>query len=336
MGLAEEDQQKPGSTAFWLEAIHQQWVATLDAIRDAIIVIDEQGTLLRANRRFCELTQKPIHGLIGKPLGDVAPWLLDDAGVISVLPAQAPNGRTVSVRRCETDERLVGTVYILDDVTVETVFAVAERRYRNGELVSCASAIQTLMHAQSLSDPYTSHHSHAVASISRRLARLLGQDEDWAQGVYLGSLIHDIGKISVPISILNRPGKLAQAEVNLIQMHPQTGYSVVRDLEFPWPIHEIILQHHERLDGSGYPKGLRGDEISLAARIVGVADVVEAISSHRPYRPALGVDEARDELKRGRGILYDADVVDACVELVADGLDFAIVGHELGAELPDA
>jgi HD-GYP domain-containing protein (c-di-GMP phosphodiesterase class II) len=131
----------------------------------------------------------------------------------------------------------------------------------------------------------------------------------------LAALVHDIGKINVPAEILSKPGKLTSAEFNLIKMHPQTGFDILKSIEFPWPVAEVVLQHQERLDGSSYPQGLKGDEISLNARILSVADVIEAMSSHRPYRPSLGIDIALEEIKNNRGILYDPVVVDACMTL---------------------
>jgi len=128
-------------------------------------------------------------------------------------------------------------------------------------------------------------------------------------------LIHDIGKINVPASILARPGKVSEIEFDMIKTHSQVGYDIIKRIEFPWPIADIILQHHERIDGSGYPKGLKGKDIKFEAKILAVADVVEAMASHRPYRPALGVDKALEEIKQGKGKLYDPEVADACVRL---------------------
>jgi HD-GYP domain-containing protein (c-di-GMP phosphodiesterase class II) len=131
----------------------------------------------------------------------------------------------------------------------------------------------------------------------------------------MGSLIHDVGKIYVPAEILSRPGELSEAEFNLIKVHPQVGYDIIKGIEFPWPVAKMILQHHERLNGSGYPQGLKGDEISLEARILAVADVVEAMASHRPYRPGLGLDKALEEISQNRGVLYDPQAVDICLRL---------------------
>jgi len=164
-------------------------------------------------------------------------------------------------------------------------------------------------------DPYTAGHQRRVAELSVAIARELNVSEDSREGLRLGATIHDLGKISIPAEILNRPGKLGRLEFELIKSHPQVGYDIVKDVEFPWPVTDMILQHHERLNGSGYPLGLKAEQIILEARIIAVADVVEAMSSHRPYRPGLGIDIALAEIERGRGSLYDPAVADACLML---------------------
>jgi HD-GYP domain-containing protein (c-di-GMP phosphodiesterase class II) len=136
------------------------------------------------------------------------------------------------------------------------------------------------------------------------------------EGIRMGATIHDIGKIQLPSEILSKPLKLTPIEYNLIKTHPEIGYDILKDINFPWPVANIAIQHHERMDGSGYPQGLKGEEICLEARIVAVADVVEAISSDRPYRPALGISAALNEIKTYRGTLYDPDVVDACMTVI--------------------
>jgi HD-GYP domain-containing protein (c-di-GMP phosphodiesterase class II) len=131
-------------------------------------------------------------------------------------------------------------------------------------------------------------------------------------------LLHDLGKISIPTEILSKPGKLSDAEFGLIKSHSQAGYEIVKEIRFPWPVAEAILQHHERMDGSGYPQGLTGPDITLEARILAVADVVEAMSSHRPYRAALGLDRALEEIAQKKGVLYDPEVVDACIKVCTE------------------
>ena len=154
-----------------------------------------------------------------------------------------------------------------------------------------------------------------VALLSITLGRAEGLQEQDLQDLGLCAMLHDVGKVCVPAEILSKPGKLSQYEFSLIKDHPKVGYEILERIEFPWPVTKAILQHHERINGSGYPDGISGDEINLEAKILGVADVVEAISSHRPYRPALGLDNALNEITQQRGILYDPDAVDACLRL---------------------
>ncbi len=164
-------------------------------------------------------------------------------------------------------------------------------------------------------DPYTAGHQKRVAQLSREIAFELQLPPDQVRGIFMAALVHDIGKIAVPSEILTKPGKLTDVEFSILKTHPVVGYEILKDVDFPWPIADMVLQHHERLDGSGYPYGLKNGEILLGARIIGVADVVEAMASHRPYRPALGVDAALEEIKKGKGKLYDPDVVDSCIRL---------------------
>lgn len=172
-------------------------------------------------------------------------------------------------------------------------------------------------------DPYTAGHQKRVAHICREIAEEMGLPEEQITGLYYGALIHDIGKLSIPAEILSRSKRLNEAEFNLIKSHPEAGYRILSKIKFPWPISKMVLQHHERMNGSGYPGGLKGDEILIEARILAVADVVEAMSSHRPYRPAYRLEEAIEEIERNRGKLYDPDVVDACILLYQKGkLDF--------------
>jgi len=164
-------------------------------------------------------------------------------------------------------------------------------------------------------DPYTSGHQKNVSQIATFIAQEMKLPQDKIEGVRIASLVHDIGKISLPAEILNKPTKLSKIEYSLIKEHSQTGYDILRSIDFPWPIAQIVLQHHERLDGSGYPQGLKGEDILMEAKILGVVDVVEAMSSHRPYRPAWGIDKALEEISKNKSILYDPEVVDACLKL---------------------
>ncbi len=164
-------------------------------------------------------------------------------------------------------------------------------------------------------DPYTAGHQRRTADIARGIAQEMGLPREQVDGIRMAGVIHDLGKISVPAEILSKPGRIGAMEFSLIQQHPNTGYDILKGIDFKWPVAEIVRQHHERMDGSGYPFGYSGNQILLEARVIAVADVIEAMSSHRPYRPALGLDKAFAEIKQHRGTLYDEDVVDAVVDL---------------------
>ncbi len=167
-------------------------------------------------------------------------------------------------------------------------------------------------------DPYTAGHQRRVSQMARLIGNALRLTSDQIEGIRLAGVIHDLGKIHIPSEILSKPGMISAPEFALIKTHPQVGYDILKTIEFPWPIAQIVYQHHERLDGSGYPLGITGDEMLIEAKIVSIADVVEAMISHRPYRPALGIETALDEIMTNRGILYDSDVVEACRSVVYD------------------
>jgi HD-GYP domain-containing protein (c-di-GMP phosphodiesterase class II) len=158
-----------------------------------------------------------------------------------------------------------------------------------------------------------------VANLAVAIGREMGLADAQLQGVYFAGLIHDVGKINVPVEILSKPGRLSEPEFQLVRAHSRTGYEIIKGLDFPWPIADIVLQHHERLDGSGYPNGVTGKDMLVEAKILATADVVEAMMSHRPYRPALGVEIALAEIEKGKSVLYDAASVEACVKLLRSG-----------------
>jgi response regulator RpfG family c-di-GMP phosphodiesterase len=175
--------------------------------------------------------------------------------------------------------------------------------------------IHVLVSAGETRDPYTAGHQIRSADLARAIATEMGLSQEKIEGIRMAGSIHDIGKLSIPAEILSKPTKLTNLEFSLIKTHSQSGYDILKDIEFPWPVADVVLQHHERMDGSGYPRCLKGDDILLEARILAIADVVEAMASHRPYRPALGINLALEDISRNRGILYDADAVDACLKL---------------------
>lgn len=194
------------------------------------------------------------------------------------------------------------------------------------------ATIQAMAAMVEIRDPYTAGHQKRVAFLAYKIAEKMGLSADRVQAVCVAGMLHDIGKVRIPVAILNRSGELLAAEYEMIKIHPHIGYELLKEIPFPWPVAQFVLQHHEKLDGSGYPQGLRGDEILPEARILAVADVAEAKSSYRPYRPALGVAKAMDDILRSRGIRYDADVVDICRRLfLEEGFAFELA--DTAAEL---
>jgi putative nucleotidyltransferase with HDIG domain len=206
---------------------------------------------------------------------------------------------------------------------VQLIFQNEEKEKRAVELTLANKALQdsledtvrAIASIVEMRDPYTSGHQIRVAELAAAIAKQMGLPVEQVHAIHLAGIVHDLGKIQVPSEILSKPGRITDIEYSLIKTHPQAGYDILKGINFPWPVAQIVLQHHERFDGSGFPQGLKGDAILLEARILSVADVIEAMSSHRPYRPGLGIEAALDEITRLRGTYYDPQVVDACVAL---------------------
>ncbi|MGD8447097.1 MAG: HD domain-containing phosphohydrolase [Desulfobacterales bacterium] len=203
---------------------------------------------------------------------------------------------------------------------------IAERKLAEEKLQQSHAKLQKnldeIVSAMSLTaekrDPYTAGHQKRTTELAMALAVEMGLSEHQIKGVQMAGLIHDVGKISIPAEILSKPCKLNEDEIQLVKRHPQAAFEILKKIDFPWPVDLIVLQHHEKMDRSGYPQGLAGEDILLEARILCVADVVESIESHRPYRPGLGIDKALEEISKNRGVLFDPDVVDACLKLFRD------------------
>ncbi len=240
--------------------------------------------------------QKPVGTVVvyyleERPQRDEGPFLKEERNLINIIAERL--GEIIEKKQGEVElqqsyQKLQKTM----EDTIYTIGKIAETR-----------------------DPYTAGHQKNVSQIATFIAQEMKLPQDKIEGIRIASLVHDIGKISIPSELLNKPTKLTEIEYSLIKDHSQVGYDVLKSIEFPWPIAEIVFQHHERLNGSGYPNKLKGDEIVLEAKIIGVADVVEAMSSHRPYRPALGIDAALEEISKNKGTLYDPEVVDMCFKL---------------------
>jgi PAS domain S-box-containing protein/putative nucleotidyltransferase with HDIG domain len=210
-----------------------------------------------------------------------------------------------------------------DWIVVDVIRDITEKKRSERDILNYVVQLKTAFMStvnvatilSEMRDPYAAGHERRVGEIASAIGAEIGFDSRRQEGLVVAGYLHDIGKIGVPSEILSKPGSLSVTQRELIQEHAQGGFDVLKDVEFPWPVAQIAHQHHERMDGSGYPQGLRGDAILLEARIMAVADVVEAMSSHRPYRAALGIEKALAEIERGRATVYDALVADACVKL---------------------
>jgi PAS domain S-box-containing protein/putative nucleotidyltransferase with HDIG domain len=214
-------------------------------------------------------------------------------------------------------------VGIMRDVTKRKLAEIELQKSLERIRTTLTATVSALAYAVEMRDPYTAGHQRRVADLACALGEVLELSDDELDGVKLAALIHDVGKMRVPTDILTNPGKLTDAEFSIIKTHSQVGYEVLKGIEFVRPVADIVHQHHERVDGSGYPQGLVGDEILFEARILAIADVVEAMASHRPYRPALGLDVARREIEEHTGTRYDSRVAEACVKLL-DELNYQL------------
>jgi PAS domain S-box-containing protein/putative nucleotidyltransferase with HDIG domain len=294
-------------------------------------LVDTDFRYLRINETLAESNGLSVAEHIGRRAADVVPdlWSQIEPYYTHVLETGEPV-LNVEIERTATDDpsQVRSWLESYYAVTVEgknigvgaIIVDVTERKHAERTRSELTQAAADAMAAMvEVRDPYTSGHQSRVATIASAIAVEMGLDQDTVDGIDLAARIHDIGKIGTPAEVLSRPSKLSPMEWELIKVHAKAGADIIKGISFPWPVAETIAQHHERLDGSGYPSGLRGEQICLGARIIAVADTVEAMSSHRPYRAALGVDAAIAEIVSQRGKLFDEAVVNACVALVRSG-----------------
>jgi PAS domain S-box-containing protein len=303
-----------------------------ESFEDLYYQTDEKGIIRILSPSLYRLTGWSPDELIGKPDSDIYVRPKDREYLVAelfrrgflrdyeVLMKKKKDGTqtyaslTASILT-DPDGKPCGVAGTLRDIS-ERKQAEKERQQSFEKLRKALRAtVQSISLTLEMKDPYTSGHQQRVADLARSIATEMGLSADRQDFIHTASSIHDIGKISIPSAILSKPTKLTDLEFRLIKTHSQSGYDILKEIEFPWPVADVVLQHHERMNGSGYPHGLKGDDISLEARILAVADVVEAIAFHRPYRPSLGIASALEEISQNKGILYDADAVDACLKL---------------------
>jgi len=277
-------------------------------------VVSEKKTI------FTDSSEKTSQQILPKLPKKVLTQIIKLLGVQKSISAPLiVEGQTIGVFSIQSDTLTQA------DVSAATAFAdqLSSAWNKIGLLQNLRKTVEGTIHAIAATvearDPYTAGHQGRVADLTVAISKEMGLSKDQIESIRMAGLIHDLGKINVPAEILSKPGELSELEYKIIQTHPQVGYDLLKEIEFPWPIAEMVHQHHEKMDGSGYPQGLKGDDILLEARILAVADIVEAMSSHRPYRPALGIEEALAQIKQDKGKLLDPNVVDACLKLFKEG-----------------
>jgi PAS domain S-box-containing protein len=324
--------------ALELTRIMAQNQRILDNLQDAYVQIDLAGKIVSANPQTLnmfgyssnsELTGQPIEILYTDHVGQEQMFReLNEIGSITdfILKGYRKNGNDLwvssNIQYIKDDEKIVGIEALMRDVTDRISMQEEIESQRDNLMVSnekfahlFKQSVGAISKIAELRDPYTAGHQRRVTDLSCAIARILGLSEEVILNLSYGSHIHDIGKIYVPAEILNKPGKISAIEFQMIQSHVELGYNIIKEIDFPDVISTMVYQHHERLDGSGYPLGLIGDQILKESRILAVSDVVEAMTSHRPYRPSLGIEAALEEISKFRGQKYDCDVVDACIQL---------------------
>ncbi|MBU5613893.1 HD-GYP domain-containing protein [Geomonas azotofigens] len=319
----------------------QNLVALVRASPHGIIAIDLDGTILLWNHAAEEITGWREEEVLGLPirLFEQENWESYEVlrrrtmtrEVFHSLPMDVTrkDGRRIvisysSAPVCDSKKRVVATMAVIYDISEKLKMEtdLKESLEKTNRLLD--ETVDALSSAVEKRDPYTAGHQQRVAQLACAIAGELGGiAAEHLKGIWTGGILHDIGKIYVPAEILTRPGKLSEIELQLVKSHAEVGFDILKDIEFQCSVPLIVRQHHERLDGSGYPDGLKGDGILFEARVLGVADVVEAMSSHRPYRPSIGVASALEEIKRARGTAYDPSVVDGCLKLFRNGFSFS-------------
>lgn len=332
-----------GSVDRRLRSNERRLATTLNSLGDAVVTTDQQGnvdylnpaaerllgwdmteaedhafsevfTLVSANsgERVEDLSRQCMHGTC------VTFGAADDYLLVSAAGRQVPVSGNVSPIVDERGTRK-GTVVVFRDITDQKR---VERAMRENMLTlrrTLGETVQVLTAVSEKRDPYTAGHQHRVAELSCAIARDMGISGERLEGLRVAGALHDLGKIYIPAEILSKPSILNDIEMGLIRSHPEVGYEILSSVSFPWPVADMVRQHHERLNGSGYPQGLKEDSILFEARILAVADVVEAMSSHRPYRESLGIDQALNEIEKNSGLLYDTKVVETCVTIFRKG-----------------
>ena len=317
-----------------LERQREEYRTIFDAVPAAVAYVDGKGTFMRVNQPAAAVLGYTPSQMVGKNLSDVFPP--DEAAIFKSMHSEVFTSgipltgsinsyttRTGEVKWAQNDVlpyfdskgKIIGTIVFSEDVTDRMKAEHGLKLSYEALQKSLQGAVEAIAKIVELRDPYTAGHQARVAELAVAIAEEMGLSEEHINYMRMAARLHDVGKIYVPSDILSKPGKLTKIEYEIIKTHAQGSYDILKSIDFPGPVAQIALQHHERLNGSGYPHGTSGDDIILEARILSVADVVEAMVSYRPYRPSLGLDKALEEIRLGRDNLYDTGAVDACIIL---------------------
>ncbi len=316
----------------------ERWLSTiLKSIGDGVIATNQDGLITFMNPLAESLTGWRLEQALNSPLGNIfkvmneKPGKLQKISVKKILKAEEStlSDETVLVskenKNTPIDFRLEpirddggkvsGVVLAFTDITPRKKAEEDLKKSFRQQKIAMEGTVRAIATTIETRDPYTAGHQRRVTKLACSIGEEMGLSRDKIEGLRMSGELHDIGKIHVPAEILSKPGQISEAEYNIIKTHPQVGHDILKTIEFPWPVATIVLQHHERMDGSGYPLGLKGKDILLEARILAVSDVIEAMATHRPYRPALSIEEALKEISRNKGKLYDSKVVEACLKI---------------------
>ncbi len=333
MDLAPPPAPKRDVSSEWLRAL-------VDSALDGVVTMDEQGRIIAFNpaaeiifgyRSDQVIGHTVVNTLIPKNARcdndrRLARFLATGQGELIgrrvEITAMRADGSTfpaeIGIISVTPEKARVFIAYIRD-ITKQKQAEAEQRQHALKIKKTLVQTILAISRTVEIRDPYTAGHQSRVAHLAATMAQALNLDGDRVEGVFLGALIHDIGKIAVPAQILSRPGELMDVDKRYLQLHCQKGYEILEPVDFPWPVAEVAFQHHEHMDGSGYPQGLRGEEILLEARIVCVADVVESLTAHRPYRPAYPLHEALKQITDKTGKWYDSRIVSVCTDMFKNG-----------------
>lgn len=334
LGEAEGRRQRRGAEVRLRES-EERFRLLFESSPDGIAQIDTEGRFVTANPGMAKSLGIPsVEELIGKTCSEVMPQ--DIAERRLRLIRKAYEEEQAQIFEDEREGRYFHNIFVpikipgREEKTVQVISRdITERRKAEQQLArSFVVLAETVSRAMASRDPYTAGHERRVAELARLVGQKMGLDENTLMGLYIGGLLHDIGKIATPESILSKSGELIEEEWSLLRAHAKRGYDILKHADLPWPVADMTLHHHERLDGSGYPHGISGERLSLEVRILGVCDVVEAMISHRPYRPARSREQVIQEIETGRGTKYDARVVDVMLEIVErEEFDFGAEGN---------